>query len=98
MNPLELVSKTLHSFNEKELTYQLLDAFGKKAETFQQYNEVAKIFFEINLFNLSFINSIKMLLKLGQICIILKLKFSINSLKFISLFNSFDKVTTFVAS
>jgi len=51
MNPLELVSKTLHSFNEKELTYQLLDAFGKKAETFQQYNEVAKIFFEIKNFS-----------------------------------------------
>ena len=51
MNPLELVAKTLHSFEEKELTVQLLSAFGKRAETFQQYNDVAKIFFEIKEFS-----------------------------------------------
>jgi tetratricopeptide (TPR) repeat protein len=51
MNPLELVTKTLYSFNEKELTTQVLQAFGKKAETFQQYNDVAKIFFEIKDFS-----------------------------------------------
>jgi tetratricopeptide (TPR) repeat protein len=50
MKPLELVAKTLHSFNEKELTYQLLDAFGKKAQTVQQYDDVAKIFFEVKNF------------------------------------------------
>lgn len=51
MNPLELVTKTLYSFNEKELTSQVLQAFGKRAETFQQYNDVAKIFFELKDFN-----------------------------------------------
>jgi len=50
MNPLELVAKTLYSFEEKELTINLLNAFGKKAETFEQYNDVAKIFFEIKDF------------------------------------------------
>ena len=47
MNPLELVSKTLYSFEEKQLTYDLLDAFGKRAKIFLQYDEIAKIFFEI---------------------------------------------------
>jgi hypothetical protein len=51
MNPLELVVKTLHSFDEKELTAQVLQAFGKRAETFQQYNDVAKIFFELKDFS-----------------------------------------------
>lgn len=51
MNPLELVTKTLYSFEEKELTAQVLQAFGKRAETFQQYNDVAKIFFEIKDFS-----------------------------------------------
>ena len=51
MNPLELVAKTLYSFNEKELTSQVLQAFGKRAETFQQYDDVAKIFFEIKDFS-----------------------------------------------
>ena len=51
MNPLELVTKTLYSFNEKELTAQVLDAFGKRAQTFEQYNDVAKIFFEIKDFS-----------------------------------------------
>jgi tetratricopeptide (TPR) repeat protein len=51
MNPLELVTKTLYSFNEKELTTQVLLAFGKRAETFQQYDDVAKIFFEIKDFS-----------------------------------------------
>jgi tetratricopeptide (TPR) repeat protein len=51
MNPLELVTKTLYSFNEKELTTQVLSAFGKRAETFQQYDDVAKIFFEIKDFS-----------------------------------------------
>ena len=50
MNPLELVAKTLYNFQEKELTIQLLLAFGKRAENFQQYNDVAKIFFEIKDF------------------------------------------------
>jgi hypothetical protein len=50
MNPLELVAKTLYSFSEKELTIQLLLAFGKRAETFEQYNDIAKIFFEIKNF------------------------------------------------
>jgi tetratricopeptide (TPR) repeat protein len=51
MNPLELVTKTLYSFEEKELTTQVLQAFGKRAETFEQYNDVAKIFFEIKDFS-----------------------------------------------
>lgn len=51
MNPLELVVKTLHSFSEKELSSQVLKAFGKRAETFEQYNDVAKIFFEIKDFS-----------------------------------------------
>ena len=51
MNPLELVTKTLYSFEEKELTTQVLSAFGKRAETFEQYNDVAKIFFEIKDFS-----------------------------------------------
>ena len=51
MNPLELVAKTLYSFEEKELTTQVLLAFGKRAETFEQYNDVAKIFFEIKDFS-----------------------------------------------
>ncbi len=55
MNPLELVAKTLFSFEEKELTINLLTAFGKRAETFQQYNDVAKIFFEIKDFTNSII-------------------------------------------
>jgi tetratricopeptide (TPR) repeat protein len=50
MNPLELVAKTLYSFDEKELTYQLLTAFGKRAEIFSQYDEIAKIFFELKHF------------------------------------------------
>ena len=50
MNPLELVSKTLYSFDEKELTIQVLNAFGKRAETFEQYDEIAKIFFELKNF------------------------------------------------
>jgi hypothetical protein len=50
MNPLELVTKTLFSFGEKKLTYDLLDAFGKRAEGFSQHNDVAKIFFEIKNF------------------------------------------------
>lgn len=52
MNPLELVAKTLYSsFKEKDLTLKLLEAFGKRAENFQQYNDVAKIFFEIKEFS-----------------------------------------------
>jgi len=51
MNPLELVTKTLYSFEEKELTTQVLQAFGKRAETFEQHNDVAKIFFEIKDFS-----------------------------------------------
>jgi tetratricopeptide (TPR) repeat protein len=51
MNPLELVAKTLFSFKEKELTIQLLNAFGKKANTFTQYDDVAKIFFELKQFS-----------------------------------------------
>ncbi len=51
MNPLELVAKTLYNFQEKELTTQLLLAFGKRAETFEQYNDIAKIFFEIKDFS-----------------------------------------------
>jgi tetratricopeptide (TPR) repeat protein len=51
MNPLELVAKTLYSFEEKELTTQVLQAFGERAETFEQYNDVAKIFFEIKQFS-----------------------------------------------
>jgi hypothetical protein len=50
MNPLELVTKTLYAFNEKDLTSQVLQAFGKRAETFQQYDDVAKIFFELKDF------------------------------------------------
>lgn len=50
MNPLELVTKTLYSFDEKNLATQVLQAFGKRAETFEQYNDVAKIFFEIKDF------------------------------------------------
>jgi tetratricopeptide (TPR) repeat protein len=51
MNPLELIARTLYSFEEKELTINLLKAFGKRAKTFEQYNDVAKIFFEIKDFD-----------------------------------------------
>jgi len=34
MNPLELVAKTLYSFKEQQLTFELLDAFGKQAQVF----------------------------------------------------------------
>jgi len=51
MNPLELVAKTLYSFEEKKLTTQVLEAFGKRAITFEQHNDVAKIFFEIKDFS-----------------------------------------------
>ena len=51
MNPLELVAKTLYSFKEQQLTFELLDAFGKRAGNFQQYDDVAKIFFELRNFS-----------------------------------------------
>ena len=51
MNPLELVAKTLYSFNEHQLTFELLDAFGKRAQVFQQYDEIAKCFFELKNFS-----------------------------------------------
>jgi len=51
MNPLELVAKTLYSFKEQQLTFELLDAFGKQAQVFQQYDEIAKIFFELKNFS-----------------------------------------------
>jgi tetratricopeptide (TPR) repeat protein len=51
MNPLELVAKTLYSFEEKDLTIKLLEAFKNRAKTFQQYDDVAKIFFEIKHFS-----------------------------------------------
>ena len=51
MNPLELVAKTLYSFKEQQLTFELLDAFGKQAQVFSQYNDVAKIFFELKNFS-----------------------------------------------
>ena len=51
MNPLELVAKTLYSFKEHQLTFDLLDAFGKRAEVFQQYDEIAKCFFELRNFS-----------------------------------------------
>ena len=51
MNPLELVAKTLYSFNEHQLTFELLDAFGKQAQVFQQYDEIAKCFFELKNFS-----------------------------------------------
>jgi tetratricopeptide (TPR) repeat protein len=47
MNPLELVVKTLHSFGEKELAFDVLDSFGKNSDNFHQYDEVAKCFFEL---------------------------------------------------
>ncbi len=50
MNPLELVAKTLYSFKEKQLTYDVLEAFGKQAKIFSQYDEIAKIYFEIKNF------------------------------------------------
>jgi hypothetical protein len=51
MNPLELVIKTLYSFEEKQLTYQVLEAFGKRAEVFEQFNEIAKLYFELKNFS-----------------------------------------------
>lgn len=53
MNPLELVTKTLFSFEEKELAFQVLESFGKKASTFNQYNDIAKCFFELKNFKRS---------------------------------------------
>lgn len=50
MNPLELVIKTLHSFKEIELANEVLEAFGKRANLFSQYNDVAKIAFELKNF------------------------------------------------
>lgn len=46
-DPLDLVVKTLEIFGEKDLSLQVLDAFGKKASDFDQYNSVAKLFFEL---------------------------------------------------
>jgi len=51
MNPLELVVKTLYSFDEKDLSKEVLESFGKRAETFRQFDDVAKIFFEIKDFS-----------------------------------------------
>ena len=50
MNPLELVVKTLHSWDEKDLSEKILDAFGQRAQTFQQFDDVAKCFFELKFF------------------------------------------------
>lgn len=47
MDPLELVVKTLHSFGEKQLARDVLEVFGGKAEIFSQYNDIAKISFEV---------------------------------------------------
>jgi tetratricopeptide (TPR) repeat protein len=47
MNPLEVVIKTLSSWNENELIEDILNAFEKKAEILQQYDDLAKISFEI---------------------------------------------------
>jgi len=46
MDPLELVIRTLYSFNERDLVHNVLDAFGKRAQTFEQYDQMAKISFE----------------------------------------------------
>jgi hypothetical protein len=45
-NPLEIVVNTLKSWKEIELSYQVLDAFGKRSSTFEESNLIAKYFFE----------------------------------------------------
>jgi tetratricopeptide (TPR) repeat protein len=47
MNPLEIIIKTLFSWEEKELIENILDTFEKKAELYQHYDDLAKISFEI---------------------------------------------------
>lgn len=47
MNPLEVVIKTLSSWNENELVEDILNAFEKRTEILQQYDDLAKISFEI---------------------------------------------------
>jgi tetratricopeptide (TPR) repeat protein len=51
MNPLELIVKTLSSWNETQLTQDLLEAFKKRAEIYQHYDDLAKIAFEIKDYN-----------------------------------------------
>lgn len=47
MNPLEVVIKTLSSWNENSLCQDILEAFEKRAQIFQHYDDLAKIAFEI---------------------------------------------------
>jgi tetratricopeptide (TPR) repeat protein len=47
MNPLEVVIKTLNNWEEKELIEKIFNTFEKRAETYHQYDDLAKIAFEI---------------------------------------------------
>jgi len=47
MNPLELIIKTLISWNENQLSQDILNVFESKSETFEQFDDLAKIAFEI---------------------------------------------------
>lgn len=84
MNPLELVSKTLHSFGKKELTYELLDAFGRNSETFTQYNDIAKIFFELKNFEKA--------IEYGEKALKLSLKFQEKYITSSNLINAYNKL------
>ena len=84
MNPLELVSKTLHSFGKKELTYELLDAFGINSETFTQYNDIAKIFFELKNFEKA--------IEYGEKALKLSLKFQEKYITSSNLINAYNKL------
>lgn len=50
MNPLELIIKTLSSWNEHQLSQDILEAFEKRAENYSHYDDLAKIAFEIKDF------------------------------------------------
>ncbi len=47
MNPLEVVIKTLSSWNEDQLSQNILEVFEKRAESYQHFDDLAKIAFEI---------------------------------------------------
>jgi tetratricopeptide (TPR) repeat protein len=47
MNPLGVVIKTLNSWGEKETISSVIESFAKKSNTFQQYDELAKLCFDI---------------------------------------------------
>lgn len=53
MDPLELIIKTLIDWQEKDLATKVLETFSKKAITFEQYDQIAKIAFETKNYSLA---------------------------------------------